>query len=525
MKSAVSRPAASHVPTPPSQAQAIDAFGNAPPMTAQRQAIAAIHASPRVVAQRNAIGRLRGDVAQREPVPYTTSYAGGLTAHKPKVASVVGELDARVQAAHEQALNWRTLEAHPDAMVRQWHQGARAYAENPEMEPAMLYARFGYAIESLACQGLNNTRMHGMDMQIQVSHGHTRPDVVASVTGEEVLWLDITSEASTGHILGKDSSSWARRPFVFEICYPQLSLRALLDATDDPYYKELGGFLADEKQIEGDVKEARGKSLRDSFIKLRDTSGWRAGFGDAAEKRRVTRDMFMASAADEGVEEETASMANTKGALENLGVNPGAFGFNRGEVKSKTQRLNEVVDASASEEIGGRKAGLAAAASVRLIKELEALGLPSELLDQLKEEFSQDPGARILALTAMALKGVLYDLPRLRDLVTEVGTLEQLPRVAALKARLELHLNSLPTLDHEAIVGWRRGTAALAREVAAMKQVLQATTALHGYTVRKNFNFFTRPAQIGQWFDALARDPPNAPLAQNILQWVAAQPP
>lgn len=526
MKSAVSRPAVSHAPAP-SSGQAADVFALAPPMAAQRQAIAAIYASPRSVAQRNTIARLRGGTVQRLPIPYDTGDKGEMAVHAPRVANVVGELDNRVMAAYEQALNWRTLIGHPDRMVQLWCEAAQAYGQNPEIEPDMVYARFGYAIESLACQGLNNVRLHGLDMRIQVAHGHTRPDVVGVAGDTEVLWLDITSEASAGHILGKDSSSWARRPYVYEICYPKLTLRALLNATDDPYYQELGGFLADEKQIEGDAKEASRARLRARFVALRDEQGFRSGFGNAAEKRRMTRDLFVAEAADQGVEEDSESMANTRGALEGLDINPGPFGFNRGEVSSRTQWLKMTVDASSAEETDVRKRQLNSGVSNRLITELHDLDAPRAFIDELQELYEVDPGSRHVALSAMAVKGVIADLRKLEALLAHVETAMDpgVERVLALEERLKAQLAGPKRADHDEMIAWRREVRALERDTAALPQVLAANQALHAYTVRKGIGFLNRPVEIRTWFQQLEADPPNAPVAQQVLQWVQAQPP
>ena len=115
---------------------------------------------------------------QREWVPHPTTYKGPLLEHRAAVDRTRDELNERVQNAYQQALHWRTLGRNDDPLVRLWVEAAEEYARNPDVEPSLIHARFGYAIESLACQGLNNTELHGLAIATQVGHGHTRPDVV-----------------------------------------------------------------------------------------------------------------------------------------------------------------------------------------------------------------------------------------------------------------------------------------------------------------------------------------------------------
>ena len=459
------------------------------------------------------------------PVPYKTSYQGPLNAYKSNVNAIVTMLNQRVDQAYQQALQWQTLAHNPDPLVQRWYEIASAYAQNPDKEPRIIHARFGYAIESLACQGLNNTQHNGLNISTQVAHGHTRPDMVASIpNGPEVAWLDITSAGSIGHIEGKEGAGWDTRPFIYEIVYPKLQLRDLLNATDDPYFKEYGELLADERQIELNTKLDRQESLRKRFIALRDTNGWTTGTGNAAEKRKITRDDFMNYAASEGVEEDTQSMVNTRGALENLDINPGPYGFNRGDVKSSAERLNQVMDAASLEEIKLKQGQLSASTTFRIMNELKNSPLPKPLFEKLYSNFYVDPASRHTTLTAMALKGMTSDLPKIDQAQHHLIALGSTDgRVTELRTQLEQQKAGPATASHDQVVAWRTHTQALIQQSQGLIQVIQASNALYRYAVKQNFNMFNRPLFITQWFQQLAANQPNVQVAKTVMQWLLQQ--
>ena len=71
-------------------------------------------------------------------------------------------------------------------------------------ENTFFYARYGYAIETLAT-GMFLAEGHApYKVATQVTQGSTRPDfVIRDNTDTEVAWLDVTSADSQGHIHAK----------------------------------------------------------------------------------------------------------------------------------------------------------------------------------------------------------------------------------------------------------------------------------------------------------------------------------
>jgi hypothetical protein len=460
-----------------------------------------------------------------DPKSHPTGYVGPLTAqYKVAVDRLVADLNQRVYAAYEQSLQWQTLSGHDAPHIQRWYQIAASYAANPDQEPRIISARFGYSIETIACAGLNNSSQHGLTIATQVAHGHTRPDIVLSNANEEIAWIDITSVASPGHIFGKEGAGWANRPFVYELYYPQLSLRALLNATNDPYYAEVGTLIATERQIELNVKDRNATRLRDILVKLRDDNGWTTGTGNSGNKRRITRDAFHFEAASEGVEEETKSMKQTRGALEELGINPGPYGFNRGNIKSTNKRVNELISALSSEEIGERQGYLHAETSNRIRQELENSLVPQWLLDLLHENYATDPTARSVAFLAMALKGLDEDMPTMIATNQRVEAMNQQdPRGQALARDVGAIMRGPGTPDGQAILAMRQQVAPLAARSRALGEVDEAIQALHRYAQERGMNFFTRPIAMSTYLQALDVDPPNVAAAQLAMQWLHQQ--
>ena len=125
-----------------------------------------------------------------------------------------------------------------------WITTYREYRKEPETLPGWIYARYGYAVETLATALLANTPISPYKWVFQVAHGHTRPDIVVmgTVDGKlaELAWIDITSQDSLGHITKKQGSGWTARPYVAEVWYDRLNPVALLQAqgTLTPQEKE-----------------------------------------------------------------------------------------------------------------------------------------------------------------------------------------------------------------------------------------------------------------------------------------------
>lgn len=124
--------------------------------------------------------------------------------------------------------------------IKGWYEVAKEYVKHGTIDD-FIYARYGYAVEecvNLRIAGGSLAPSGGLDAEIQITHGGTRPDIVVKSRSDrsEVAWLDITSERSEDHVLLK-SGNWARaRLFVAEIMYTPLSVSNIVDTeSKDPY--------------------------------------------------------------------------------------------------------------------------------------------------------------------------------------------------------------------------------------------------------------------------------------------------
>lgn len=101
--------------------------------------------------------------------------------------------------------------------------------------PEFFYARYGYAVERLTESFLRGQDFAPYRLKFQITHGHTRPDIVVMLGKQEAGWIDLTSEASKGHVLGKQHSGWQTRPYVAEVTYDRpdpVQLTAKASAAD-----------------------------------------------------------------------------------------------------------------------------------------------------------------------------------------------------------------------------------------------------------------------------------------------------
>jgi hypothetical protein len=155
--------------------------------------------------------------------------------------------------------------------------------------PAFLKAWAGTALEAYVCRILMPTNGPPLPYLLQVSHGTTIVDVVATASTGEEAWLDITSVA--GHIL--DKTSWLTRAgttFVEEIVYPALDVDAM--------YTAHHAGVAQGRQRRAMIEAAR-------FIRREDDRA------DAAAKRKIKARWQQATnlvsfAADLGVSQASA---------------------------------------------------------------------------------------------------------------------------------------------------------------------------------------------------------------------------
>jgi hypothetical protein len=160
-------------------------------------------------------GRTTGATVQRTLFP-----------HKGSSDAKLHEIGQKVQAAVDSAVRTiaadPTLAAHPGkdrGYLAAWITTYKEYLADPGAVPSFYFARYGYAVETIATLLLASENINPYTFHFQIAHGHTRPDIVVMNAGTEVAWIDITSVASKGHILRKQGAGWTSRPYVAEACY------------------------------------------------------------------------------------------------------------------------------------------------------------------------------------------------------------------------------------------------------------------------------------------------------------------
>ncbi|MEK3885545.1 hypothetical protein [Paenibacillus sp. PL2-23] len=438
---------------------------------------------------------------------------------------IVNEINTKVLQARKEAVAWQTFAAEStNKYLMQWYTSANAFVQNPAAEPKLLHARFGYAIETLACTRLPSS-YNGLKIDLQVSSGHTRPDIVISDGVMELAWIDITSEKSEEHILGKDGSGWRRRPFVYEVLYDQLDLQELLVATNDSFYNEYGSYVAKEHQIEHDIQVDIKKAKRDEFIKLRDTNGWESGIGNAKNKQEATKNFLFGITGSEDIYEEDYKnkLQQTKGALHYFGLNAGPFGF-RQEAEDGTA-ARDYVRKEAAPRVEEQKGILAMSKNIELSRFFEPYYSKLKVVQtfcDLADAFTPD---RELVKTGMALKAAIMDYEGMDRLFLYTETmLADEERVRKLQAHAKGLLSQFPAvLDFDKIIEWRN----LVKQCYQTAELLRRTQSVqHAFIqyVKQKYTYPNTPGQVHAILIELAKDTPNAQFIDAAQNWMLANP-
>lgn len=142
--------------------------------------------------------------------------------------------------------------------VERWHKVFGAFIASERANTAFLYTAFGYAVEALTTARLSQVQGHlpaGWTLGTQVTHGHTRPDlVVFDAEHREQAWFDITASNSRGHIRDKMGAGWGTRPYVAEVVYPSLVVSALMPSSvTDEQRAEFAAAAAEEVRKEQQI--------------------------------------------------------------------------------------------------------------------------------------------------------------------------------------------------------------------------------------------------------------------------------
>lgn len=377
-------------------------------------------------------------------------------ARRVAVRNTVTAINQAVVNARATALNWTQYQGQ-DGHLGQWYNSAHAYFNNPTNVPGLIYARFGYAVETLACNALQQ-QMNGLTLHTQVAHGHTRPDIVLKYQDNELAWVDITSENSVGHIKGKDGAGWWNRDYVYEVVYDSLDPAEVLENMNDPLLQEVGSYTAANHKLYTDAYEGQVTRLRDALTGLQQQHNLRTGIGNKQTKQRGTRDFLRDGAIDMDLNN---SITKTKGAIALAGINNGPFGFNgtaniaqdgstarewaqagAAQVAAPGQRTNRNQKAVALVQTIGPQRGTYQAAQ-HWLNAIHAIGMGNAITHPSTWQLTDNLIMRGIAVKhALATYGNLTDTPGVLDdynnhdhyttYGTRVGTLRgQLPTTSA----------------------------------------------------------------------------------------------
>lgn len=148
--------------------------------------------------------------------------------------NLIKQIDILVQQYADKAYNVSALD-YNNPKQRNWLEKIEQYCNNGQV--LLMNAYYGYSVEEMVNQELRaryNTAINGYNVELQVTHGNTRPDIVITDRRRiEVAWLDITSEKSAGHIYDKDGSGWRTKGFVAELLYESFDISKLRNSDDD----------------------------------------------------------------------------------------------------------------------------------------------------------------------------------------------------------------------------------------------------------------------------------------------------
>lgn len=257
-----------------------------------------------------------GEVMQRVTKRYKSKgNKHAETRYKTKVATIASTIDSAVQSAREEALNWRDFSS-SKGHLGQWYKAANDFYTTQKSKK-FIHARFGYAVETLACQKLAST-IEGLSVSQQVTSGHTRPDIVVKDSDFTVAWMDITSLGSKEHIFSKSGSGWRNNPFIYEIMYDQLKLSEIMMSDDNEILNEYGKYMGKNMDYIGEAQIENEQYVSDTLYNFR----YDVMSMTKIEARKATRKKINEMGIDVG-----SSFKETKGLLAYLGLSLFDYGF------------------------------------------------------------------------------------------------------------------------------------------------------------------------------------------------------
>jgi hypothetical protein len=434
--------------------------------------------------------------------------------HKNAVDQVVDHVESRVDHARGLALNWHALNVEDTGYLGLWARTAKVYFENPKVVPEFIHARFGYAIETLACGDLPSQHA-GLSVNFQVSTGHTRPDIVLTHPVDGVVaWLDITSRDSADHILGKDGAGWRTKPFVYEVFYTPLALPEILTGLQDPVYRAWGEYLSTKNEVTHEKEEEKRVGLRNELLKLQEANTWTTGLSDAAEKKRATQSLLEGLGMDLG----RANQQATRGALAVADINDGPFGYNVGGTKTDSSVAKAFIKAQAAPEIEEQHAQIEQN-YLEFYQDIIAGHQNLPLIGVFYEYLSSDAPNKIEGGTAVAATVQEYD-----ELKTSWGSIQENRdfRATVLAGQIAELTKQLPrTVDFKTLQAWSNESVALRNKVTILITVLEEQQQFLNYLSQKYGAqaFFSRTREEHNLVDALSQPPMDTTAASTARRY------
>ncbi|MEM7038438.1 MAG: hypothetical protein AAF570_15750 [Bacteroidota bacterium] len=292
-----------------------------------------------------------------------------------KIAHMISDI---VEASRPQAINWKLFKDDKAGYLKNWYKQANRYVVEKE-ESKVLYAAFGYAIETLTNQKLGS-KYEGYTLHKQVSKGHTRPDIVLKLKGETIAWMDITSDKSEGHIYKKEDPTWNTLKYVYEITYKKLELAEIVAGAGNPMHAEFFKIHGEQKEVLRDERDKIDSKAKKALIDLKNTDlkrkpnerFWMTGVGNRGTKQTKTREWLEEKAKVEF--KNYGWKQQLKGMLLRLKMDPGPFGFsNKGttKIKVRSDGYRDSTEAKAEKAAAPKQEAIRRKHLVRLSTELK----------------------------------------------------------------------------------------------------------------------------------------------------------
>jgi len=446
--------------------------------------------------------------------------------HGKKVQAIANRIDNLVQEAYFNALNWQNFSGVKKGYLFQWYKTALAYSQKPGELPDFLHARFGYAIETLVNQVLGSTNL-SLDVQLQATHGHTRPDIVLCEKGmapfNEVAWLDITSDASRGHIFAKNGGGWKNMPFVYEITYPALDPTKILTGSDDPMMNELGEYQGNRTKIFSEGLLTADQQMRTDLLKYKEKSNWNDGLGNQLQKRNEIRHHLKSNYHNSFNKE-----ASVRGALDFLGLDRRPFGFHKssnnkikthtGDYSAWRKSRAQTLKSLDFQLLDGNMVG-ALFTPIKKAYQKYNLSICGDWIK--KSTNASNPG---MVMDGIRIKGAIETGSSLQDSMNLLDPHKDKKTAVRVLDRANQYLQKFPKKVGE-IVGWRQHVRTLEGQIPKVVNNLNALDEFQVYLINKEMDMKASPNNTEiSLLNRLKKLPPDATAAQEARDHISNNP-